>query len=103
MVAQTEISGPDRPGKPWLGISPRQMEDEWRWIESLYVDDSDLEITFWLVFILGHHQSERSKDMKVGGPHKRSILIHPPLLLLIPKIKSFDRFLSVIMISTPAI
>ena len=47
MVARTEISEADRPGKPWLGISPRQMEDEWRWIESLYVDDSDLEITFW--------------------------------------------------------
>ena len=79
MVSRNEISGPDQPGKPWLGISPRQMEDEWRWIESLYVDDSDLEITFWLVFKTGHHQNERSKEMKVNGPHKRSILIHPPL------------------------
>lgn len=32
-----------------LGISASQMRDEWRWIESLYQDDSDLEISFWLV------------------------------------------------------
>lgn len=28
-----------------LGISASQMRDEWRWIQSLYEDDSDLEIS----------------------------------------------------------
>ena len=39
--------GQDRAVARRLGISTSQMEDEWRWIESLYEDDSDLEITFW--------------------------------------------------------
>ena len=44
--------GQDRAVARRLGISTSQMEDEWRWIESLYVDDSDLEVSFWSVYYL---------------------------------------------------
>jgi len=40
------------------------MEDEWRWIESLYKDDSDLTITFC-------HNDIHSGNMMVGeGPYE---------------------------------
>ena len=41
--------GQDRAVARRLGISTSQMEDEWRWIESLYEDDSDLDVSFWSV------------------------------------------------------
>ena len=40
--------GQDRAVARRLGIATSQMQDEWRWIQSLYEDDSDLEISFWL-------------------------------------------------------
>lgn len=55
--------GQDRAVARRLGISPSQMEDEWRWIESLYKDDSDIEVTFC-------HNDIHSENMMVGiGPY----------------------------------